>query len=148
MDFRLGVANGNKPYILEVKPLPGFNPGMSDLCVQAQAMGWTHDELVNVILTEAMWHDLTWRYTSASHSRLEHKTWISTRKQRNVMKLENVSKKHLNDMEIKVIGLIEIMRRSKLSDDPVFETLRQFEKELGDVRRKRFEETTPEYKGY
>ncbi len=64
------------------------------------------------------------------------------------MKFENVSKKHLNDMETKVIGLIEVMRRAKLTDDPLFETLRQFEKELGDVRRKRFEESTPEYKGY
>ena len=64
------------------------------------------------------------------------------------MKLENVSRKHLNDMETKVIGLMEVMRRAKLSDDPLYTTLRQFEKELGDIRRKRFDETTPQYKGY
>ncbi len=55
VDYRLDAANGNRPYILEVNPLPGLNPGISDLCLQAQAMGWTHDELVHVILSEAMW---------------------------------------------------------------------------------------------
>jgi len=34
--------------------LPGLNPGYSDLCVEAQAGGWTYEELVNGILDEAI----------------------------------------------------------------------------------------------
>ncbi len=53
VDFRLDQNDGNKPYILEVNPLPGLNPGYSDLCIEAAADGWTYDELINRILDEA-----------------------------------------------------------------------------------------------
>ncbi len=54
VDFRLDANDNNKPYILEINPLPGLNPGYSDLCLEAQADGWTYEELVNRILDEAI----------------------------------------------------------------------------------------------
>jgi D-alanine-D-alanine ligase len=50
IDFRLDANDGNKPYILEINPLPGLNPGYSDLCIEAEAEGWSHEELINTIL--------------------------------------------------------------------------------------------------
>ena len=54
IDFRLDADGGEQPYILEVNPLPGLNPGYSDLCVEAQAAGWSYEELINRILDEAI----------------------------------------------------------------------------------------------
>lgn len=54
IDFRLDARNNNKPYILEINPLPGLNPGYSDLPLEAQADGWTFEQLVNRILEEAV----------------------------------------------------------------------------------------------
>ena len=54
IDFRLDANEGEQPYILEVNPLPGLNPGYSDLCVEAQAAGWSYEELINRILDEAI----------------------------------------------------------------------------------------------
>jgi len=53
IDFRLKENDGNKPYILEVNPLPGLNPGYSDLCVEANAYGWSYDQLINEIVNLA-----------------------------------------------------------------------------------------------
>ncbi len=50
VDFRLDAEDGNKPYILEVNPLPGLNPGYSDLCIEAAVDGWSYEELINRIL--------------------------------------------------------------------------------------------------
>jgi D-alanine-D-alanine ligase len=50
VDFRLQANDGDKPYILEVNPLPGLNPGYSDLCVEANAEGWSYEKLINQIL--------------------------------------------------------------------------------------------------
>jgi D-alanine-D-alanine ligase len=54
VDFRLDANDGNKPYILEVNPLPGLNPGYSDLCLEAAAEGWSYEELISCILDEAI----------------------------------------------------------------------------------------------
>lgn len=54
VDFRLDANDNFRPYILEINPLPGLNPGYSDLCIEAQADGWTYEELVNRILDEAI----------------------------------------------------------------------------------------------
>jgi D-alanine-D-alanine ligase len=54
VDFRLDAHDGDKPYILEVNTLPGLNPGYSDLCIEAAADGWSYEDLVNVILDEAV----------------------------------------------------------------------------------------------
>ena len=54
VDFRLDAHNNNKPYILEINPRPGLNPGYSDLPLEAKAEGWSFEELVNGILAEAI----------------------------------------------------------------------------------------------
>jgi D-alanine-D-alanine ligase len=54
VDFRLDANDGDRPYILEVNPLPGLNPHYSDLCIEAAADGWRYEELVNRILEEAI----------------------------------------------------------------------------------------------
>lgn len=54
VDFRLNEEENNKPYILEINPLPGLNPEYSDLCIEARAAGWTYEQLVNRILDEAI----------------------------------------------------------------------------------------------
>lgn len=53
VDFRLDRANGDAPMILEINPLPGLNPGYSDLCIEAAAGGWTYEGLINRIVDEA-----------------------------------------------------------------------------------------------
>jgi D-alanine-D-alanine ligase len=53
VDFRLQANNADKPYILEVNPLPGLNPGYSDLCVEANTYGWSYEQLINEILNLA-----------------------------------------------------------------------------------------------
>jgi D-alanine-D-alanine ligase len=50
VDFRLDRHNGDKPYILEVNPLPGLNPGYSDLCLQSRAAGWPYEKLIGMIV--------------------------------------------------------------------------------------------------
>ena len=54
IDFRLDAHDNDKPYILEINPLPGLNPGYSDLPLEAQADGWTFEQLINRILMEAI----------------------------------------------------------------------------------------------
>ena len=54
VDFRLDANDNNKPYILEINPLPGLNPEYSDLCIEAKAGGWSYEQLVNRILDEAL----------------------------------------------------------------------------------------------
>ena len=54
VDFRLDAEDGNKPYILEINPLPGLNPEYSDLCIEGKAAGWSYEYLVNRILDEAI----------------------------------------------------------------------------------------------
>lgn len=50
VDFRLDRHDNDKPYILEVNPLPGLNPRISDLVLEAKAEGVSHAELINSIL--------------------------------------------------------------------------------------------------
>lgn len=54
VDFRFDTNDNDKPYILEINPLPGLNPDYSDLCIEARAGGWTYEMLVNRILDEAI----------------------------------------------------------------------------------------------
>jgi D-alanine-D-alanine ligase len=60
VDFRLDEHDNFKPYVLEINPLPGLAPGISDLVIEAAALGMSHTELVNLILEAAiMRHGLT-----------------------------------------------------------------------------------------
>jgi len=52
VDFRLDAEL--RPWLLEVNPLPGLAPGISDLVMMAEVGGWTHAELVNTILETAL----------------------------------------------------------------------------------------------
>jgi len=54
VDFRLNAHENWKPYILEINPLPGLSPGISDLVLEAAADGVDHAELVNMILDTAL----------------------------------------------------------------------------------------------
>ena len=54
VDFRLDRHDDERPYILEINPLPGLNPAYSDLCIEARARGWSYEQLVNRILDEAL----------------------------------------------------------------------------------------------
>jgi len=54
VDFRLDANQNNKPYILEINPLPGLSPGISDIVIEAEADGMGHTELVLSILHTAM----------------------------------------------------------------------------------------------
>jgi D-alanine-D-alanine ligase len=50
VDFRLDRHDNDQPYILEINPLPGLNPRISDLVIEARAEGATYAELINSIL--------------------------------------------------------------------------------------------------
>jgi len=54
VDFKLDASRAEKPYILEVNPLPGLSPGVSDLVFEAEAEGMSHTELINAILDAAL----------------------------------------------------------------------------------------------
>jgi D-alanine-D-alanine ligase len=54
VDFRLNAQEDWKPYILEINPLPGLSPGISDIVIEAAAEGMDHTELVNMILETAL----------------------------------------------------------------------------------------------
>jgi hypothetical protein len=64
------------------------------------------------------------------------------------MNLEHVSQKQLGELERLTREMQDALRKAKLQDEPLLETLRLFEQELGELRRKRFDETNPEYRGY
>lgn len=68
VDFRLDENDNYKPYILEINPLPGLAPGISDLVIEAAAMGISHAELVNMILNAAIERQglVSSRFVSAS----------------------------------------------------------------------------------
>ncbi|HBY97302.1 MAG: hypothetical protein M5U01_24755 [Ardenticatenaceae bacterium] len=53
VDFRLDASDNNTPYILEINPLPGLSPGISDLVLMAAAEGWDHAALINAIVAQA-----------------------------------------------------------------------------------------------
>lgn len=54
VDFRLDASDEWTPYILEINPLPGLSPGISDLVIEAAAEGVEHTHLVNMILDTAL----------------------------------------------------------------------------------------------
>jgi D-alanine-D-alanine ligase len=54
VDFRLDRNDGDRPYILEINPLPGLAPEISDLVIEAAADGMSHADLVVMILEEAL----------------------------------------------------------------------------------------------
>jgi len=53
IDFRLDATDGNKPYILEINPLPGLSK-VSDLILMAEAEGWSQFQVIQSILNLAV----------------------------------------------------------------------------------------------
>jgi D-alanine-D-alanine ligase len=51
VDFRL---RDGEPVFLEVNPLPGLNPGTSDLVIMAELIGWSYAQLIRRILQAAL----------------------------------------------------------------------------------------------
>ena len=66
----------------------------------------------------------------------------------NSMNLESLTKKQLNELERCVQELLSVMRKTRISDEALVEPLKVLEEKLGEVRRERFDETNPEYRGY
>jgi len=62
--------------------------------------------------------------------------------------LEHMSRKQLNELERSVQDLITTMRKTKLQDETLQESLRLLAHKLGEARRERFDEVNSEYKGY
>lgn len=53
IDIRYSTAE-NEPYFIEINPLPGLQPGFSDLPTIAQAAGISYPELIKKILNSAL----------------------------------------------------------------------------------------------
>ena len=64
------------------------------------------------------------------------------------MNLETVSRKYLNDLEQQTRQLLGTMRRAKLQDEPLFDSLQKLARELERVRHERFDEANSEYHTY
>jgi hypothetical protein len=64
------------------------------------------------------------------------------------MNLDNVSGKHLNEIERLLRELQVVMRRANLHNEPLAKSLQAFESEVGEERRTRFDAANPEYTGY
>lgn len=64
------------------------------------------------------------------------------------MNLETVPQKHLNELERQVRELMATMKKAKLQNEPLVETLKLFEQVLEETRRKRFDAVNSQYKSY
>ncbi len=64
------------------------------------------------------------------------------------MNLDSVTPKNLNEIETLVRELLLVMRKANLQNEPLSKALHDFEIEVGQVRRERFDASNPEYTGY
>jgi len=64
------------------------------------------------------------------------------------MDLEAVPQKQIDELEHLVKNLLIAMRKAKLHREPLAESLRLFDQQLGDLRRKRYDEANSEYSHY
>ncbi len=64
------------------------------------------------------------------------------------MNLETLTRKQLNDIEHCVRELLLTMRKAKLQNDPLVESLKVLEQDLGKARREQFDATNSEYNSY
>lgn len=53
VDFRIR-ASDNRPFVIEINPLAGLTEGLSDLVLEADAVGISYAELINAILESAL----------------------------------------------------------------------------------------------
>lgn len=64
------------------------------------------------------------------------------------MDLENISQKQLNELEHRVSELLTTIRKIKFQSEPLVESLKLLEQELGKARRERFDSVNSEYHTY
>ena len=64
------------------------------------------------------------------------------------MDLNTVSRKSLNEIEHALQELRAAMRKANLHNEPLAKALQEFETEIGNARRERFDASNPEYTGY
>ena len=64
------------------------------------------------------------------------------------MNLETISLKQVNELEYRVRELLIAMRKAKLQNDPLAESLKLLEQELGKARCERFDAANSEYQAY
>lgn len=64
------------------------------------------------------------------------------------MNLENVSSKHLNELEQQLTELHATLRKAGLQGEPIVALLTELEQEIGRARRARYDAANPEYSGY
>jgi hypothetical protein len=64
------------------------------------------------------------------------------------MNFDEVSDKHLHELERLTKELLEVMRKAKLLDQPLTELLRELESQAEKARRERFDELNPQFRGY
>ena len=61
------------------------------------------------------------------------------------MNLENMSRKQLNELEQQTRQLMVTMRKARLQDEPLFESLQTLAQALEKIRHEQFDETNSEY---
>jgi len=64
------------------------------------------------------------------------------------MNLDTLSDKQLQELERLAKELLLVMRKAKLSAEPLAESLHQLEVKAGEIRRARFDTSNPEYSNY
>jgi hypothetical protein len=64
------------------------------------------------------------------------------------MNLETISDKQLHELERLAKELLEMMRKSKLLNQPITDLLRGLASETEKARRERFDEVNSEFQGY
>jgi|FLYN01.1.fsa_nt_gi hypothetical protein len=64
------------------------------------------------------------------------------------MNLESLNDKHLHEMERLVTELLTLMKKAKLTDDPLYSSLHDLKETAEKLRRERFDEENPRFKGY
>ena len=64
------------------------------------------------------------------------------------MNFDNVPQKHMGELELLVRELLAVMRKARIQNEPLEESLRLFQNDLEDARRKRFDEANSEYQSY
>jgi D-alanine-D-alanine ligase len=52
VDFK--ISRENKPYLLEINPLPGLSSEYSDLVILARRCGWRYEDLISEIINQAL----------------------------------------------------------------------------------------------
>src|SRR5687768_13735898 len=62
--------------------------------------------------------------------------------------LDSISSKHLSELEQLIMQLVKTMRSARLQHYPIYTSLRTLERDLGEIRRKRYDENHSAYDGY